>query len=99
MGKMGEQLCFKLWPVASGNYRHLDDTEKVMQQRRHFGIERRFAFRQRTVQIINNELFQNSTFERVFGQSIVTSVLPSQYGAGCLSFPSLRGLTPFLPLG
>ena len=64
MGKMGEQLCFKLWPIASGNYRHLDDTEKVMQQRRHFCIKRRFAFRQRTVQIINNELFHEpSTFD------------------------------------
>ena len=30
MGKMGEQLCFKLWPIAPGNYRHLEDTEKVM---------------------------------------------------------------------
>ena len=64
MGKMGEQLFFKLWPIASGNHRHLDDTEKIMQPRRHFCIKRRFAFCQRTVQIINNELFHGpSTFE------------------------------------
>ena len=70
MGKMGEQLCFKLWPIASGNYRHLNDTEKVMQQRRHFGIKRRFAFRQRTVQIINNELFHEPSTFAIPGETI-----------------------------
>ena len=57
MGKIGEQLLFKLRPIASGNHGHFDDAEKVMQQRRHFCIERRFTFGQRAVQIINNELF------------------------------------------
>jgi len=57
MGKMGEQLRSKLWPIASGNYRHLDDTEKVMEQRCHFSTKRRFAFRESGVEVVNNELF------------------------------------------
>jgi hypothetical protein len=32
MGKIGEQLFFKLRPIASGNHRYFDDREKVMQQ-------------------------------------------------------------------
>jgi hypothetical protein len=42
---------------ATGNNGHFDDPQKVMEQCRHFGVERRFAFGQRAVQIINNELF------------------------------------------
>src|ERR1035441_7559760 len=53
---MGEQLFLKLWPIASGNHGHPNDCEEVMQQRRHFHIERRLAFRQRAVQIIDDEL-------------------------------------------
>jgi len=54
MGKVGEQLFFKLRPIASGNDRHFDDTEKVMQQCSHFGIKRRFTFGKCTIQIIYN---------------------------------------------
>ena len=54
MGKIGEQLFFKLWPTASGNHGHFDNTEKVMQQSRHLAIKRRFAFGKCTVQIKNN---------------------------------------------
>ena len=57
MGKMGEYLLFKLWPVAPGNHRHFDDSEKVAHERRHLGIQRRFAFGKRTVEIKNNQLF------------------------------------------
>ena len=60
MGKVGEQLFFKLRPIASGNDRHFDDTEKVMQQCRHIGVKRRFTFGKRTVQIKNNQLFHYS---------------------------------------
>ena len=31
MGKIGEQLLFKLRPIASGDHGHFDDTEKIMQ--------------------------------------------------------------------
>jgi hypothetical protein len=30
--QIGEQLFFKLWPIAAGNHRPLDDGKKVMQQ-------------------------------------------------------------------
>ncbi len=46
MGKIGEHLFFKLWPIASGNHGHFDDAEKVMQQCRHFGIQETIYFRQ-----------------------------------------------------
>ena len=54
MGKIGEHLFLKLWPIAAGNHGRFDDAEKVMQQCRHFGIQRRFTFGKRTVQIIND---------------------------------------------
>ena len=57
MGKIGEHLFFKLRPIAAGNHGHFDNAEKVMQQCRHFGIERRFAFGKCTIQIVDNELF------------------------------------------
>ena len=59
MGKIGEHLFFKLWPTASGNHGHFDDTEKVVQQCRHFGIKRRLTFGKCAVQIINNQLFHD----------------------------------------
>src|ERR1035441_661394 len=57
MGKIGEQLLIKLRPIASGDYGHFDDTEKGMQQCRHFSVKRRFTFGKCTVQIENNQLF------------------------------------------
>ncbi len=57
MGKIGEHLFLELRPIASGNHGHFDHAEKVMQQRRHFGIERRFTFGECAIQIINNQLF------------------------------------------
>ena len=54
MGKIGEQLLLKLRPTASGNDGHFDDTKKVMQPCRHFGIQRRFTFGECTIQIVNN---------------------------------------------
>ena len=59
MGKMREHLFFKLRPIASGNHGHFDDAEKVMQQPRHFGIERRLAFGKCAVQIEHNQLFHS----------------------------------------
>ena len=40
MGKMGEDLLFKLRPIASGDNRHFEDAEKVVQQSRHFRVQR-----------------------------------------------------------
>ena len=54
MGKVGEQLLFKLWPIASRNYSHFDDSEEVLQQRRHFGINWGFAFGKCAVEIKDN---------------------------------------------
>ena len=56
---MGEHLLLKLRPIASGDHGHFDDTEKVMQQCRHFGIESRFTFGKGTVEIKNNELLHS----------------------------------------
>jgi hypothetical protein len=39
MRKIGDDLLFKLRPVATGNHGHFHNTEKVMQQPRHFGIK------------------------------------------------------------
>ena len=39
MGKMKEQLLFKLAPIASGDHSDSDDAQKVMQSCRHFSIE------------------------------------------------------------
>ena len=57
MGKVREHLLLKLRPIATGNHGHLDDAEKVMQQCRHLGIERRLAFGKCAVQVENDELF------------------------------------------
>ncbi len=54
MGKIGKQLLFKLWPTTSGNHGHFDATEKIVKQYRHFGIERRLTFGERSVQVKNN---------------------------------------------
>ena len=63
MGKIGDQLFFELRPIAAGNDGHFDDAEKVAQKRRHFGIKRRFAFSNRTIQVENNQPFHHfSTF-------------------------------------
>ena len=79
MRKMGEQLLFKLRPIASGNHGHFDDSEKVMQQRRHFGIESRFAFGERAVQIKNNQLLHSLS---------IPELLPALTAFG--RFPVLR---------
>src|ERR1035438_5211598 len=44
MGKMGEYLLFELGPIASGNDGYFDDTEKVVQARRHFSVTRRSSW-------------------------------------------------------
>jgi hypothetical protein len=54
MGKMGEYLLFELGPIASGNDGYFDDTEKVVQARRHFSVKRRFTFGKRAVEIEDN---------------------------------------------
>jgi hypothetical protein len=54
MRELGDHLLFKLWPIASGNHGHFDDSEKVMQQPRHFGIKRRLTLGKCTVQIKND---------------------------------------------
>jgi hypothetical protein len=59
MGKMGEYLPLKLWPIPSGNHGYLGDIEKVAQKRRHLGVQRRFTFGKRTVEIENNQLFHS----------------------------------------
>jgi len=53
-GQIGDQLFFKLRPIASRNHGHLNCTEEIMQQGRHFGIKRRFTFGKCTVQIKYN---------------------------------------------
>ena len=60
MRKMGEYLLFKLRPIASGNDGHLDHTEKVVQQSRHFSVDRRFTFGKCAVQIEYTQLFHDS---------------------------------------
>jgi hypothetical protein len=57
MGKVGEQLLFKLRPTAPGNHGCFDDAEKVMQQRRHSGVKSRLTLGERAIQIENNQLF------------------------------------------
>ena len=79
MGKMGEHLLFKLRPIASGNDGHFDDAEKVVQQRRHFGIERRFTFGKCAVQIVTQSAFSlpgisiSSTFTAPCGRKVTRS--------------------------
>jgi hypothetical protein len=65
VGKIGEQLLFELRPIASGNDGDSRDTEKIVQQCRHFSIERRFAFGKRTVQIKNNQLFHSVSIPEI----------------------------------
>src|ERR1035437_2840754 len=65
---MGEHLLFKLEPSASGDDSHLDDTEQVMEKRRHLSIERRFACGERSVKIKDNQLLHHSSTS-VFMQS------------------------------
>ena len=72
---MGEHLLFELGPIATGNDGHFDDAEKVVQQRRHFGIERRFTFGECAIQIVNNQLFHSgisisSTFTAPRGRKV-----------------------------
>jgi hypothetical protein len=56
---MGEELFLKLRPIASRDDGHFDNVEKIVQQRRHFGIEGRFTFRECPVQIENDQLFHS----------------------------------------
>src|ERR1039458_2510048 len=56
---MGEELYLKLWPIASRDDGHFDNLEKIVQQRRHFGIESRFTFRECTVKIEDNQLLHS----------------------------------------
>src|ERR1035438_5813890 len=75
MGKMGKHLLFELRPIASGNDGHFNDAEKVVQQRRHFSIKRRFAFGECAVQVINDQLFHSgisisSTFTAPRGRKV-----------------------------
>jgi len=54
MGKIGEHLFLRTVANRRRKSRPLDDAEKIMQQCRHFGIQRRFTFGKRAVQIIND---------------------------------------------
>jgi hypothetical protein len=49
MGKMGEYLLLELGPIASGNDGHFDDTEKVVQARRHLSAKSRLTLGECTV--------------------------------------------------
>ena len=51
MRKLRDNLLFKLRPTASGNHGDFDNSEKVVQQSRHFRINSRFTFGKRSVQI------------------------------------------------
>ena len=57
MGKIGQHLFFKLWPIPSGNHRHLHNPQQSTEPCGHLGIERCFAFGKRAIQIENNESF------------------------------------------
>src|SRR5690242_11454963 len=76
MGKIREQLFLKLWPIASGNHSHFDDTEKVMQQSPHFSVKRRFTFGKRTVQIEDNEFFHDRSTSEFLRSQLEFPVLP-----------------------
>jgi len=54
MGKIGEQLLFKLWPVPAGDARHLYNFQKSTEQCGHLGIMRRSAFGKGAIQIKND---------------------------------------------
>ena len=54
---MGEHLFLKLRPTSSRYHGHFDNTEKVIEQTRHFDIERRLTFGQCAVQIEDDQLF------------------------------------------
>jgi hypothetical protein len=54
MRKFGDNLLFKLGPTASGNDGYFDNAEKVVQESRHFGIDRRFTFGEGPIQIKHN---------------------------------------------
>ena len=59
MGKMGEHLFLKLRPTSSRYHGYFYNAEKVAEQPRHFGIERRLAFGQCTVQIEHDQLLHS----------------------------------------
>ena len=58
--KIGDQLFFKLRPVAAGDHGNLGHCRAGRQQRGHLRIQRRFAFGKGAVQIEHNQLLQNS---------------------------------------
>ena len=71
MGKMGEQLFFKLRPIASGNHGHFDDAEKVMQQSPPFRHQETICFRQ-----VCRPDRKQSAFSRSFHLEFLLLMLP-----------------------
>ena len=59
MGKMREYLFFELRPTSSRYHGHFDNAEKVIEQPRHFGIEKRLTFGQCPVQIEHDQLLHS----------------------------------------
>jgi hypothetical protein len=59
VGKKGEHLLFELRPGAAGDDGDLDDSEQPAEEPDHLGIEGRFAFRERVVEIEYNKIFHN----------------------------------------
>src|ERR1700685_647141 len=57
MRKIGEQLCFELRPVTSGNDGHSEDAAQVTHTLRHLVVKSRFAFGKRAVQVEDDQLF------------------------------------------
>lgn len=51
-------IRLRLGPITAGYHGHFDETEKVVEQSRHFRIQGRLALCQCAVQIIDNELFK-----------------------------------------
>ena len=54
---MRKHLLFKLRPCAAGDHCDFDDLKQPRQKRRHFGVERQFAFRERAVEIEYDQSF------------------------------------------
>ena len=71
----GVQTC--ALPIYDGR---LSDAEKTVQQQRHPGVERRFAFRQCAVQVENNQLFHDP---RIYPTPVPAYTPVAEKGAWC----------------
>ena len=57
---MRQDLSFKLDPGTAGDDGHVDDREQGMKERRHLFIDRGLAWRERAVEIKDDEFFHLS---------------------------------------